>query len=584
MEEFLFFFDDSPLEPADDVHGSNYDHGDEQNNLYSFEVADQLFNAGRECEAEACKHANPNDTAYQSQERELKKAEVGQPAEYRAGGSKTVYVLHDEHRQHSELAYKLFDPRPRADKEVPGSRPAAKARADHVAERVAHETSRRTYDESFLESEEPGPGKHARKQKRKIALDHRPEEHRPQPVSLQQLVHSYSSSSWFAVSGLLFLVAKYPQLRPETKLRSNIGRRILAHFAKIDIRLTPLLFSVTKLDNVSAAPRVPSMTTSQETASPIYIGIDLGGAALKAALISHSGEIIHETRFETEQRNPDVLFDQVVQTALALRDDPNAGGRIAGIGVGIPGLVNRNTNRIEVMPNLPALSRIDITTELSRETGLPVILDNDANAAAYGELQVGAARGRREVFFVMLGQGIGAGLIINGQIYRGAAGFAGEFGHMTIDPEGIECACGNIGCLETIASGPNIVRRTRERLYRDRTSSLSRLAIPRDREFTAEDIAHAAREGDEMAQVMMERTGMFLGIALAAVINLLNVEMVVMGGGVMDAGDLILKPTIKETRRRAFPPSFNSCEMVIAELGAKAGMIGAALLARDQAS
>lgn len=325
------------------------------------------------------------------------------------------------------------------------------------------------------------------------------------------------------------------------------------------------------------------MTTSQTSAST-FIGIDLGGATLKGALISNTGEIIHETRFDTEPHTPDALFSQLVQAALALRDDKNAGGRVGGIGIGIPGLVNRKTNRIEIMPNLPALSQIDITTELSRETGLPVILDNDANAAAYGELQVGAAGGRREVFFVRLGNGIGAGLIINGQIYRGAAGFAGEFGHMTIDPEGIECACGNIGCLETIASGPNIVRRTRERLYRDRTSSLSRLAIPRDREFTAEDIARAAREGDEMAQVMMERTGMFLGIALAAVINLLNVEMVVMGGGVMDAGDLILKPTIKETRRRAFPPSFNSCEIVIAKLGATAGMIGAALLARDQVS
>jgi glucokinase len=322
------------------------------------------------------------------------------------------------------------------------------------------------------------------------------------------------------------------------------------------------------------------MTTSPST----FIGIDLSGATLKGALISHAGEIIQELRFETEDQSPDALFDRVVQAALSLRDDKNAGGRVGGIGVGIPGLVNRKTNRIEVMPNLPALSHIDITTDLSRETGLPVILDNDANAAAYGELQAGAARGRQDVFFVALGTGIGAGLIINGQIYRGAAGFAGEFGHMTIDPEGIECACGNIGCLETIASGPNIVRRTRERLYRDRTSSLSRLAIPRDREFTAEDIAHAASEGDEMAQVMMERTGMFLGIALAAVINLLNVEMVVMGGGVMEAGELILKPTIKETRRRAFPPSFNSCEIVIAKLGATAGMIGAALLARDQVS
>ncbi len=318
------------------------------------------------------------------------------------------------------------------------------------------------------------------------------------------------------------------------------------------------------------------------TNGPVFIGIDLGGTTLKGALISNTGEIIQETKFEEVQR-PEGLFSQIVETTLSLRDHNKAGGSVAGIGVGIPGLVNRKTNRIEVMPNQPALSQIDITTELSRETGLPVILDNDANTAAYGELHVGAARDRREVFFVTLGQGIGAGLVINGQIYRGAAGFAGEFGHMTIDPEGIECVCGNIGCLETIASGPNIVRRTRERLYRDRTSSLSRLAIPRDREFTAEDIAHAGREGDEMAQVMMERTGMFLGIALAAVINLLNVEMVVMGGGVMDAGDLILKPTIKETRRRAFPPSFNSCEIVIAKLGATAGIIGAALMARDQA-
>jgi glucokinase len=314
----------------------------------------------------------------------------------------------------------------------------------------------------------------------------------------------------------------------------------------------------------------------------VFIGIDLGGSSLKAALITRDGDIIQETRFEANQQPPDGLFKQVVQVALSLRDNKFATGPVAGIGVGIPGLVNRKTNRIEVMPNQPSFSQIDLTTELSSATELPVILDNDANACAYGELQVGAARGRREVFFVTLGTGIGAGLIINGQIYRGAAGFAGEFGHMTIDPEGIECACGNIGCLETIVSGPNIVRRTRERLYRDRTSSLSRLAIPRDREFTAEDIAHAAREGDEMAQVMMERTGMFLGIALAAVINLLNVEMVVMGGGVMEAGDLILKPTIKETRRRAFPPSFNSCEMVIAKLGPTAGMIGAALMARDQ--
>ncbi len=322
------------------------------------------------------------------------------------------------------------------------------------------------------------------------------------------------------------------------------------------------------------------MTTSHDN-DKIFIGIDLGGTTIKAALVNSIGEIIHEMRVETEQQDADQLLAQIIAVAKDLKE--KAGEGAASIGLGVPGLVNVKTNRIEVMPNLPNLSEVDIPATLSRETGLPTAIDNDANAAAYAELQVGAARGKRDVFFVTLGTGIGAGLIMNGHIYRGARGFAGEFGHMTIDPEGIECSCGNIGCIETIASGPNIVRRTRERLYRDRTSSLSLLAIPRDRELTAEDIARAAQSGDEMSQLMMERTGMFLGIAIAAVVNLLNVEMVVMGGGVMAAGDLILKPTIKETRRRAFPPSFAGCEIVIAQLGPSAGMIGAALLGRDYA-
>jgi glucokinase len=317
------------------------------------------------------------------------------------------------------------------------------------------------------------------------------------------------------------------------------------------------------------------------TDNPVLIGIDLGGSTLRAANVGMSGELLDELCVEADQQNPDRAISQIAATVKTLRGK-REGSMFRALGLGIPGLVNSRTSRIEILPNLPALSDVDIGARLTAETGLPVVLDNDANAAAYGELQAGAAVGRKDVFYVSLGAGIGAGLIINGEIYRGAAGFAGEFGHMTIDPEGIECACGNIGCLETIASGPNIVRRTRERLYRDRTSSLSRLALPRDREFTAEDIARAAREGDEMAQVMMERTGMFLGIALATVVNLLNVEMVVLGGGVMAAGDLILKPTIKETRRRAFPPAFNSCEIVIAKLGSSAGVIGAALLARNQ--
>jgi glucokinase len=324
-----------------------------------------------------------------------------------------------------------------------------------------------------------------------------------------------------------------------------------------------------------------AMMASEKSNESVYIALDLGGAARRGAIVSAAGAVIHETHTVAEHRGSEQLLEQMVELVRHLRAHPEASDRVAALGVGVPGLVNSKTNRIEILPNLPELTQVDVAAELAAQTGLPVVLNNDVNAAAYAELQVGAAKSRKNVFYASLGIGIGAGIIIDGQIYRGATGFAGEFGHMTIDPEGIECACGNIGCLETICSGPNIVRRTRERLYRDRTSSLSRLAIPRDRELAAEDIARAAREGDEMAQVMMERTGMFLGIALAAVINLLNVEMIVLGGGVMEAGELILKPTVKETRRRAFPPSFNSCEIVIAKLGTSAGLTGAALLARD---
>jgi glucokinase len=326
------------------------------------------------------------------------------------------------------------------------------------------------------------------------------------------------------------------------------------------------------------------MSTRFKSDQSLFVGVDLGGTTLKAALVSASGEVAHEAPIDRGHKDAGESFSRLLTVVNELCRRGNDGGRVAGIGIGVPGLVNRKTGRIEVLPSLPELSSIDVAAAISEKTHVPVVIDNDANAAAYGELQVGAARGRGDVFYVSLGAGIGAGIVIDGKIYRGATGFAGEFGHITIDPEGIECACGNVGCLETICSGPNIVRRTRERLYRDRTSSLSRLAIPRNRELTAEDIAHAAKEGDEMAQVMMERTGMFLGIALAAVINLLNVEMIVMGGGVMEAGDLILKPTVKEARRRAFPPSFNSCDIVIAKLAPSAGLIGAALLARDIAA
>ena len=185
------------------------------------------------------------------------------------------------------------------------------------------------------------------------------------------------------------------------------------------------------------------------------------------------------------------------------------------------------------------------------------------------------------MFYMSIGKGIGGAIILDGKLWTGASGLAGEVGHITIDTEGLDCICGNTGCLETVASAPNIVRRARERLDRDSTSSLSRLAL--HKEFTADDVAHEAKNGDDFSLMMIERTGKFIGTGVASVINLLNIECIVLGGGVMDAGDLILKPIIQEAKRRAFQPCFEATRIVAGTLGKDASAIGAALLARGAA-
>ena len=257
-------------------------------------------------------------------------------------------------------------------------------------------------------------------------------------------------------------------------------------------------------------------------------------------------------------------------------------GSIAAIGVAIPGLVNRQTDRVIAPRAVPTTMFDDLHGELMRATGVRVELENDANAAAYGEYKVGAGRGARNMFYMMIGNGIGGAIVLDGKLWTGASGFAGEVGHITIDTEGLECICGNRGCLETVASAPSIVRRARERLNRDSTSSLSRLAL--NKSFTADDIAHQANDGDDFALMMIERTGKYIGTGVASVINLLNIELVVLGGGVMDAGALILNPIIQEVKRRAFQPCFEATEIVAAKLGLDAAPIGAALLARDAAT
>ncbi|MBA2526695.1 MAG: ROK family protein [Pyrinomonadaceae bacterium] len=316
--------------------------------------------------------------------------------------------------------------------------------------------------------------------------------------------------------------------------------------------------------------------TSASGSEPRFIGIDLSRPVLRAAIVNNNGQIEErrEIRIEANQ-----LLNQVAEVVTELR---GISSNIEAVGIALPGLVNRQTDRVVASRDLPLTVREDLHAEFNKVTGARVEIENDANAAAYGEYKVGAGRGSRDMFYITIGDGIGGAIILDGKLWTGASGFAGEFGHITIDAEGIECDCGNTGCLETLASGPSIVRRANDRLYRDGTSSLSKLAI--NKNFTADDVAHEAKNGDDFSLMMIERTGKYIGTGIANVLNLLNIERVVLGGGVMDAGELILNPIIQEAKRRAFQPCFEATQILAAKLGVDAASIGVAMLARDAAA
>jgi glucokinase len=308
---------------------------------------------------------------------------------------------------------------------------------------------------------------------------------------------------------------------------------------------------------------------------PSFVGIELCGSKLRGAAVSNDGVIGKRQEVVVQ---PESLVAQVADLVKELRQNEN---NISAVGIAIPGLVNRQSDRVVSSGYISPTVRENLHAEVMKATGLRIELENDANAAAYGEYKVGAGRGSRDMFYITIGQGIGGAIILDGKLWTGSSGFAGEVGHITIDTDGAECMCGNTGCLETVASEPNIVRRANERLNRDSTSSLSRLAMNKD--FTADDMANEAMEGDDFAAMMIERTGKYIGTGVASVINLLNIERIVLGGGVMKAGDLILNPIIQEAKRRAFQPCFEETQIIAASLGEDAATIGAAMLARDSA-
>ena len=324
----------------------------------------------------------------------------------------------------------------------------------------------------------------------------------------------------------------------------------------------------------------------------LVCAVDLGGTNLRAANVDSNGRIHEHVKFPTPDSDKAEDIVDAVASAVA-HCQAEAAKRDVGIGtvsVVVPGSVHTETRVIVNAPNLPAIVEFCLAEALSAKLDRPVILENDANAAALGEIWQGAARGCRTIVCLTLGTGVGSGIVLDGELWRGVDGTAGEIGHTSVDPfGGAQCKCGNIGCLEVCASATAIVRMARERLTErsanappvieakgEPESGLRRLPV---NDLNAEEIAKAANAGDELAREIFQRVGVYLGIAAATIVNTLNPEMIVIGGGVSASFDLFAPRAREEMLRRAFPVPARRCRIVKAECGDDAGLLGAAWLA-----
>jgi glucokinase len=301
--------------------------------------------------------------------------------------------------------------------------------------------------------------------------------------------------------------------------------------------------------------------------SASYVGLDVGGTYLKGAVVSTDGEV-RARLHQPVARDSAVALQS--QRASATTQLETGSGPAAGLGVGLPGIVNRRTGKLYRPPNLPVIDGIDAAEELTRRTGRPAVAENDANAAALAEAWKGAGRDAVHVLLVTLGTGIGGGIVLGGRIWEGASGYAGEIGHIQVDPGGVRCGCGSWGCVETFAGAPGWARRAQEALAHSLHSRLHGLSLD------PAVIVEAARAGDEVALAVVDGAAMALGVAVGAALNLLNLDRVVIAGGVAAAGPFLLDRIVEHTRKRIFPHVFADCSFRLAELGGDAGVVGAA--------
>jgi len=311
----------------------------------------------------------------------------------------------------------------------------------------------------------------------------------------------------------------------------------------------------------------------------LVIGIDIGATHLSMILADLAGNTLHEMEMACDVAQGPVAELNSVDEHLnqMLAEAGFSMKELLAVGVGVPGPIAGDGGSVVAPPIMPGWDGYPICSDLQKRWNCPVLLNNDAELGALGEWAYGAGRRERNLVYIKVGSGVGAGLVIEDHIYRGSTGMAGEIGHITIQEKGPLCTCGNYGCLETLAGGHAIAKRARNAVLAGETTQLS--GIRPVEQITARDVAMAAHRGDLVAQQIVIEAGHYLGIAIAGLINLLNPGIVVIGGGVAQTGDLLLEPIRQAVRERSLKAASQAVRITSAVLGRRSSGIGAVVQA-----
>jgi glucokinase len=317
-----------------------------------------------------------------------------------------------------------------------------------------------------------------------------------------------------------------------------------------------------------------------------FVGVDLGGTHLRAAVVNiDTGEFLGHRQVTTLARDGHGAV--MARMADLISDVINASGftktQIGGVGIGVPGLLDLDLGLVRFLPNLPGnWINVPLQSKIEELVGLPSYLLNDARSMTLGEWKFGAGRGVETMACYTVGTGIGGGLVINGKLHLGISGSGGELGHVVIDFNGPRCGCGSRGCLETYASGPAISAMGMKAVAQGLTTSIGEIVEYDLNRITPQVICQAALAGDAIARDIYEQAGFYMGIAIGNALASVGPRKVVIGGGVAQAGNLLLDPIRRTVKERVFIMPASEAEIVLAQLGTNAGMIGAAIWARDR--